>query len=294
MPIDCAFSGCDNLTEITIIAREGDINGFAEDWKAGLPSLTKIKMGFVISLDYNGATSGVDTNKPVIDVNENYTLPAPKRNGYKFLGWYDSLENGNRLTDENGRSVSAYQKEQSITVYARWKANLNSIVFDANGGNGTMGNQQIATDSSAELNECAFTKEGYTFIGWGTTATQKTYDDRAVYAMGTNSTYRLYAIWQANVNTLRFDANGGSGTMSDMRIKTDETRTLTDCGFSRKGYNFVGWSTSENGEKAYNDRAKYFMRTASEYTLYAVWSPIKYTITCNLNGGSVSSANRTE
>lgn len=291
---NAVFAGCENLTEITIVAREGDINGFAEDWKAGLPSSTKIKMGFVINLDYNGATSGVDTNKPVVGVNENYTLPAPVRNGYKFLGWYDSLENGNRLTDESGRSVSAYQKEQSITVYARWEANLNSVIFDANGGNGTMQSQQIATDSSTNLSECAFTKVGYTFIGWGTTSTQKTYDDKAEYAMGANSTYRLYAIWQANVNTLRFNANGGNGTMSAMNIKTDETKTLTACGFSRKGYDFAGWATSENGDKVYNDGAKYSMGTAQQYTLYAVWSPINYTITCNLNGGSVSSANRTE
>lgn len=289
-----AFSGCENLTEITIVARDGDINGFAEDWKAGLPSFTKIKMGFVINLDYNGATSGTDTNKPVVGVNENYTLPAPVRNGYKFLGWYDSLENGNRLTDESGMSISMYQKEQSITAYARWEANLNSIIFDANGGNGTMQNQQIATDSSANLSECAFTKVGYTFIGWGTTATQKTYDDKAEYAMGANSTYRLYAIWQANVNTLRFNPNGGNGVMSDMSIKTDETKALTACGFSRKGYDFAGWATSANGTKAYGDKANYLMGSDSEYILFALWTPKTYKITYNLNGGSVSNANKTE
>ena len=291
---NAVFAGCENLTEITIVAREGDINGFAEDWKAGLPSSTKIKMGFVINLDYNGATSGVDTYKPVVGVNENYTLPAPVRNGYKFLGWYDSLENGNRLTDESGRSVSVYQQEESITVYARWEANLNSIIFDANGGNGTMQNQQIATDSSTNLSECAFTKVGYTFIGWGTTSTQKTYDDKAEYAMGANSTYRLYAIWQANVNTLRFNANGGDGAMSDMNIKTDETKTLTACDFSRKGYDFAGWAMSENGTKAYSDKSNYLMGPDSEYTLFALWIPTKYKITYNLNGGSVSNANKTE
>lgn len=291
---NAVFAGCENLTEITIVAREGDINGFAEEWKAGLPSSTKIKMGFVINLDYNGATSGVDTNKPVVGVYENYILPAPVRNGYKFLGWYDSLENGNRLTDESGRSVSVYQQEESITVYARWEANLNSIIFDANGGNGTMQNQQIATDSSAILSGCSFTKVGYTFIGWGTAANEKTYDDKAEYAMGANSTYRLFAIWQANVNTLRFNSNGGDGAMSDMNIKTDETKTLTACGFSRKGYDFVGWAMSENGTKAYSDKSNYLMGSDSEYTLFALWIPTKYKITYNLNGGSVSNANKTE
>ena len=285
------FAGCENLTEITIVAREGDINGFAEDWKAGLPSSTKIEMGFVINLDYNGATPGVDTNKPVVGVNENYTLPAPVRNGYRFLGWYDSLENGNRLTDESGKSVSVYQQEEPITVYARWEANLNSIIFDANGANGTMENQQIATDSRANLTECKFTKPGYTFIGWGTTATQKSYDDKSEYVMGANSSYRLYAIWQANENVLSFDANGGDGTMSDMKIKTDEIKTLVSCGFARKGYDFIGWTETENGSKVYSDGDSYTMGTENA-TLYALWTPKTYKITYNLNGGQLAVQNK--
>ena len=279
------FAGCENLTEITIVAREGGLNGFVEDWANGIPTTAIIKMGFVITLDYNGATSEVGESKPVVSVNENYVLPTPERNGYKFLGWYDSLENGNRLTDEYGRSVSVYQNQQSITVYAHWEANANSIIFDANGANGTMENQQIATDSRANLTECKFTKPGYTFIGWGTTATQKSYDDKSEYVMGANSSYRLYAIWQANENVLSFDANGGDGTMSDMKIKTDEIKTLVSCGFARKGYDFSGWATSKSGPKAYGDKVDYKMGSETKYILYALWTPTKYNISYNLNGG---------
>ena len=76
----------------------------------------------------------------------------------------------------------------------------------------------------------------FVYKGWlhvyrlGNGANEKTYDDKAEYAMGANSTYRLFAIWQANVNTLRFNSNGGDGAMSNMNIKTDETKTLTACG----------------------------------------------------------------
>ena len=289
-----AFSGCENLTEISIVAREGDLNGFSDDWRSGIPSKTKIKIGFKISLDYNKATSAIGEERCIVSVGKNYTLSVPQRDGYKFLGWYDALTNGNKLTDENGRSVSAYKNNESIKVFAQWEANLNTVIFDANGGNGNMSNQQIATDSKANLNKCEFTKPGYTFIGWGTTATQKSYDDNAEYSMGINSTYRLYAIWQANVNTLRFNANGGDGTMSDMVIKTDETKTLAACGFLRKGYDFVGWATSVNGTKAYSDKENYLMGSDSEYILFALWTPTKYKIAYNLNGGNVSTENKKE
>lgn len=281
------FSGCDNLTEIVVVARERDINGFADNWKSGIPASTKIKIGFVLNLDYSGATADVENSKIVVNFNENYVLPKPTKSGYKFLGWYDSKENGNRLTDENGRSFLAYQSQQSVTVYARWNANINSIVFDANGGNGTMQNQQIATNSSANLSECVFTKVGYTFIGWGTTTTQKIYDDKAEYTMGVNSTYRLYAIWQANFNIIHFDSNGAtSGAMSDMTVATDAQVKLVENTFAKRGYDFVGWSTSKAGSKEYSNGDYYTMGTEST-TLYALWTPNTYKITYNLNGGTV-------
>lgn len=288
------FSDCSNLSEITVVARDGGLSGFDDAWKNGVPTTTNIKIGFKITLDYNGATSGDSDKTFIVEGNGNYTLSIPQRDGYKFLGWYDSLSNGNRLTDENGRSVSVYEKQSSITAFACWEANLNTIVFDANGGNGTMADQQIATDSSANLNKCEFTKLGYTFIGWGTTATQKSYDDNAEYSMGTKSIYRLYAIWQANENVLHFNANGGSGEMPDIKIKTDDTKTLPTCGFSRRGYSFMGWGLSESGAAAYADNANYLMGTDSEYVLYALWSLTKYTVSYDLNGGTVSPENKTE
>ena len=57
-----------------------------------------------------------------------------------------------------------------------------------------------------------------------------------------------------------------------MKIHTDETTTLTANGFMKAGYTFVGWSLTENGEKAYNDKASYTMGTNTEYTLYALWT----------------------
>ena len=289
------LNGCTGLKKIVLEDRSGDLSGFDKDWKSGISDTVELKVGFRISLDYNGATRGNGAATSIVSVGENYMLPVPERVGYKFVGWYDGIKDANKLTDENGKSVGAYEKYESISAYAIWEANLNEIVFNANGGEGEMDNQKIATDATVALNECLFTKKGYTFAGWGTTANgEVNYSDKADYMMGTNAQYNLYAIWTPNNNTLHFESNGGSGKMSDITIATDAKKTLSANAFTKTGYDFVGWATSANGTKAYNDKSNYLMGSDSDYTLYALWTPTKYKITYNLNGGSVSSANKTE
>ena len=55
-----------------------------------------------------------------------------------------------------------------MVLKAVWKANTYDVVFNANGGTGTMNNQTIAYDEVANLSSNAFTREGYTFAGWST------------------------------------------------------------------------------------------------------------------------------
>lgn len=286
------LNGCTGLKKIVLEDRSGDLSGFDKDWKSGISDTVELKVGFRISLDYNGATSGNEAATSIVSVGENYTLPVPKRVGYKFVGWYDGIKDANKLTDENGKSVGAYEKYESISAYAIWEANLNEIVFNANGGEGEMDNQKIATDATIALNECLYTKKGYTFAGWGTTANgEVNYSDKADYMMGTNAQYILYAIWTPNNNTLHFESNGGSGKMSDITIATDAKEKLSANAFTKTGYDFVGWAETENGSKVYSDGDSYTMGTENA-TLYALWTPKTYKITYNLNGGQLAVQNK--
>ena len=286
------LNGCTGLKKIVLEDRSGDLSGLDKDWKSGISDTVELKVGFRISLDYNGATSGNEAATTIVSVGENYTLPVPKKVGYKFVGWYDGIKDANKLTDENGKSVGAYEKYESISAYAIWEANLNEIVFNANGGEGEMDNQKIATDATVALNECLYIKKGYTFAGWGTTANgEVNYSDKADYMMGTNAQYVLYAIWTPNDNTLHFESNGGSGKMSDMTIETDSKATLSANAFTKTGYDFAGWAETENGSKVYSDGDSYTMGTENT-TLYALWTPKTYKITYNLNGGQLAVQNK--
>ena len=174
------------------------------------------------------------------------------------------------------------------TLYAVWKANLNTLTFNGNGATGgSTSSMQIRTDVSATLNSNGFTKTGYTFKGWSTSVNGEVeFTDGANYTMGTNSQYILYAVWEANLNTLTFNGNGATGgSTSSMQIRTDAMATLNENNFTKLGYHFVGWSTTARGEIKYVDSADYIMGTENLYTLYAVWETIEYGITYELYGG---------
>ncbi len=77
--------------------------------------------------------------------------------------------------------------------------------------------------------------------------------------------------------------NGGVGLMNNQEI--ENSGTLTANAFVRDGYTFVGWATSPNGEKVYDDGAAV---TATEdnkgrYVLYAIWKPQPATVVALIN-----------
>ena len=112
------------------------------------------------------------------------------------------------------------------------------------------------------------------------------FTDGANYTMGTESQYTLYAVWEANLNTLNFHSNGATGgSTRSMQVRTGESVSLNANGFIKKGYAFKGWSTSINGEVEYTDCGNYTMETNSSYILYAVWETIVYGIKYELYGG---------
>ncbi len=209
-----------------------------------------------------------------------FTLPTPSgRQGYDFGGWYRD----ETLTEEVSQiEIGSYG---DITFYAKWTAKTNTLRFDGNGNTaGIMENLEMDTAQSSPLPVNTFVRDGYTFIGWATSIYDGVvYADEATYTMGAKEQYTLYAIWQANLNTLRFDGNGNTGgEMEPMTISTDDAQGLPVSGFTKEGYYVKGWATTPDGEVAYTNGGYYFMGTNEEYTLYAVWeTDVIYTLEGN-------------
>ena len=246
-----------------------------------------------LHFDGNGATSGSMEDMTIAtDASANLTVNGYVRAGYTFKGWATSAGGAVEYADGVTYTMGT---ESEYTLYAVWEANTNTLHFDKNDekATGQMNSVQMKTDEVQNLPAVGFEKTGYHFIGWATSADGEVeFSDKGSYKMGTESEYTLYAVWEANENILHFDGNGAtSGTMEDMTIATDATATLIPNGFERTGYQFIGWATSSNGEVKFTDEGSYKMGTESEYTLYAVWEIITYSITYELNNGQHISEN---
>ena len=101
----------------------------------------------------------------------------------------------------------------------------------------------------------------------------------------------LYAQWTALPNhTVTFNANGGTGTMSNQVANVPTALTLN--AFTRAGYTFSGWNTAANGSgTAYANGATYSF--AADVTLYAQWTALpNHTVTFNSNGGTGTMSNQ--
>ena len=106
--------------------------------------------------------------------------------------WYDNEEFVLNLAD---------RANEIVTLYATWIANRCLVVFEENGGTGTMEAQSLAYNIAETLHPNTFEKEGAHWISWNTApdGTGISYEDeQLVKNLRTedNSTVVLYAQWK--------------------------------------------------------------------------------------------------
>ena len=207
----------------------------------------------------------------------------PTKTGYTFTGWYTDPDCTKPYTEDKVIG--------DITLYAGFRANTYTIVFNANTGSGSMSNQSMTYDTAANLTANAFTKTGYTFKGWANSA-----GGSIAYTNGQSvknlsaeqgATVNLYAVWEANTYTITFNANGGTGSMSNQSMTYDQSKALTANAFTRKNHEFKGWATSAGGEVVYTNSQSVSNLTATNggnVNLYAVWELISYNVSFSVDG----------
>ncbi|MBR5619937.1 MAG: leucine-rich repeat protein [Clostridia bacterium] len=141
-----------------------------------------------------------------------------------------------------------------------------TLSYDANGGSGAPGTQTgfgTVTIPSTEP-----TRDGYTFLGWGLTATTSNVQYQPGTTITLVSNTVLYAVWKQDNFILTYHANGGEnepGNQMGNGIITLSTQTPT-----REGYVFTGWATSSSASSSqYSAGSSYSL--SQNTTLYAVW-----------------------
>ena len=115
------------------------------------------------------------------------------------------------------------------------------------------------------------------------------YDDPSYLGCGDNFWYNnnntgSYSITFTIDPVVTFKANGGTGSDYTQTVKYNTATALTANNFTRTGYSFDGWKTAANSGTSYADKANVTFKANT--TLYAQWTPAKYTITYKDQGSS--------
>ena len=214
-------------------------------------------------------TAAVAKNTPI-----GTKIPAdPKKTGYIFAGWF---KGGEQLTAET--TITA-----NVTYTAKWTPIQYTIKFDKNAADavGSMDDISATYDEEVQLPKCAFTREGYTFTGWGS---YKDKDKVTNLADEDGANVTLKAYWQglsvnitANLNYSGAEniiRTGAVGSNYNYIVKTDggtQYSELKDP--TRTGYIFDGWFDAAEGGNEIDSSYKFTADDAKNgVTLYAHWT----------------------
>ena len=203
-----------------------------------------------------------------------------------------------------GVAVSAVAAEPGITVEARQRYPWNGLVdlhFTITGTSGTkydtsftakdmVGGTNVAMKTIRKSNGVAAEEKEKLLPGtynWVWDAAADLPDGFKCDRMTVTGTADISAF----PYTVKFNANGGTGTMANQSFTYGTAKALTANVFTRTGYVFQGWATSASGGKVYNDKQKVQDLTTTSgavVNLYAVWKAALYMV-IDLSSGANSS-----
>lgn len=251
-----------------------------------------------VAITYNSNFSPAKAVVEKVDVEEIITETGGifPRTGYTLKQW-------NTKADGKGKAYALNRNEPfitdtgAITLYAIWTVNTYTVKFDKNaptnikGGaaytvNGTMNSVACTYDVSKALPTTVYTCAGFKLDGW---YTNKECTGSKVTALNkltpsNKATVILYPKWTPITYKIRYNANGGTGTMADTSVKYNALVNLTANTYTRVGYNYIGWATSAAGAKVYRDQESVMNLTTKDaaiVNIYAAWDPIQYRLLYN-------------
>ncbi len=160
------------------------------------------------------------------------------------------------------------------------------LKFNANGGDGAMASQNVPA-GKVTLPENKFTKDGFIFGGWATTADgAKAFDDKAEFTMPEENK-ELFAVWVEAV-TVTYKANGATGDDKVEKIAKNGnfTTKAADTFTAPENKEFDSWNTATDGNGIEYTAGQTVENVPADMELHAIWKDKLVTVTYDANGGS--------
>ena len=193
-----------------------------------------------------------------------YRLPAPDGGNNDAGAEYTVV-----ATDNAGNETTA-----TVRTY-RW----HHVKVISPDGNGTASASPDKAVAGTEITLTATPKEDYRFKEWQVVSPAGLVITNNKFTMP-DSNVEVKAIFEEDAptapteHTVRFNANGGGGTMADV-TGVSGSYTLPACGFTEpEGKQFKGWSTSADGSVISGTTYE----VSSDTTFYAIWESKEYSL----------------
>ena len=193
-----------------------------------------------------------------------YRLPAPDGGNNDAGAEYTVV-----ATDNAGNETTA-----TVRTY-RW----HHVKVISPDGNGTASASPDKAVAGTEITLTATPKEDYRFKEWQVVSPAGLVITNNKFTMP-DSNVEVKAIFEEDAptapteHTVKFNANGGGGTMADV-TGVSGSYTLPACGFTEpEGKQFKGWSTSADGSVISGTTYE----VSSDTIFYAIWESKEYSI----------------
>lgn len=249
-----------------------NVDGWRDDWWHGSPTFTKDGLT-VNSRDTraNGRTVGANAAIHVeADADYANATNAAKSSGIGFninngsnsyQGW-NACPNG-RQCEVDAVLTAGLASSQTIEPWVQ----IDNGRFNGY-GTATVHHMQLTQVDPTTHNGVA--RDGYVFTGWDKDPSKPVEGDTVYTAQYRPAVYKI-----------RFDTNGGTGTMADQSHTYDRKQALTANTFAREGYRFTGWNTRGDGKgKAFTDKqtvTNLLTHDGAVGVLYAQWERLPET-----------------
>lgn len=270
----------------SVTGKWGDVTLVAK-WSAN-PYTVSVKEGI-----QNGT---VTLSKYSANIDDVITITATPNTGYEIdTVTYTPVGSSAITVDPDNGVYSFTMPATDVTVNVAFKEINYKVEIDSE----NISNGKVSADETANYGDTvmltATPSKGYKVTGYTVTYTDANNTEQTVQ-VNTDGIFVMPA-YDVTVTatfdyisyTIAFDANGGNGTTASIEnVQYNVETELTANNFTRNGYKFVGWATSADGEKVYDDKAKVKELTDKEetVTLYAVWTEDTFVIIYNENGAA--------
>ena len=197
----------------------------------------------------------MDSTSAKFDTNVTLRKNTFVKEGYHFTGW-GSLAEPNKVLYSDAATVKNLTPKGSFTLVAQWAPNEYSVRFNNNMDPAKYQEIHVKYDESFTVPADLYSRDGYTFCGWGDTATALS----SQYVSGQllrNVTSKnadivnFYAIWKPNSYTINFQSSRDLSSMPDsMQKNYGQEFNLPVPKCLDTGYTFIGWKDLQT-EKFY-------------------------------------------